>query len=611
MTHVLRYAARTHVGLIRQNNQDSVFAGDRLLMVADGMGGHAAGDKASRLAVNAFIPLNDRQPGKDLLGPLDDATHDSNQAIADMVADDATLDGMGTTITALLFDGNRLGIAHVGDSRAYLWRDGMLSQITHDDTFVQSLIDEGRITEDEAAHHPQRSLLLRAVNGTDSEPTLQQRVLQVGDRYLICSDGLSGVVAPEAIADTLASFEVAPAADRLIDLALRGGGPDNVTVIVADVLETGVTAGAVLIEEIDPDADLDATGPILPVHETQRMPRIPLPEEHSDSDLASMATAPIQLQVPDDDQDLHDDEDEDDEEDDEHDLIQTAPERKWRRRSALTLALVVLLAILGTGSFFWIRSQYYVGEDSGRVVIFRGVDGSILGWKLASATEDSCRAALDCQPLKTGDLVPGARSQVIAGIPASGLDEARDVITRLTNELLPPCRVVSVDPPATVTPTAPTVPTVPTDPVLTTIVTTSQLPPPTGTTTGSTNPGTSGSTASTGTASNNTASNNTASTSASTLKRPANGTTFARNASGGRLMLALTTTEGSAPDTGTAADDTAAANTAGNPGETVLTYVTEVTPTPSDSPTFDSQTQATSTLTTPALIPGETCRQVG
>ena len=168
---------------------------------------------------------------------------------------------MGTTVTALMFDGPRLGIAHVGDSRAYLWRGGVLSQITHDDTFVQSLIDEGRITEAEAAQHPQRSLLLRALNGSDVEPTLSLREARVGDRYLICSDGLSGVVSAEAIADTLASYETAEAADRLIELALRGGGPDNVTVIVADVARH--RRGRRPRRANRPTAlDADATGPL-------------------------------------------------------------------------------------------------------------------------------------------------------------------------------------------------------------------------------------------------------------------------------------------------------------------------------------------------------------
>ena len=207
-----------------------------------------------------------------------------------MVAENPDLEGMGTTVTALLFDGTRLGIAHVGDSRAYLWRAGVLSQITHDDTFVQSLIDEGRITEAEAAIHPQRSLLLRAINGSDVEPSLINREVRVGDRYLICSDGLSGVISAEAIADTLASYETSDAADRLIELALRGGGPDNVTVVVADVVDTG--------ESPDPDDDVpaspldaDATGPMESMRFTRRMPRVPLPKEPDVTELAARAQA--------------------------------------------------------------------------------------------------------------------------------------------------------------------------------------------------------------------------------------------------------------------------------------------------------------------------------
>ena len=145
---------------------------------------------------------------------------------------------MGTTLTAILFAGNRLGLVHIGDSRAYLLRDGELSQITKDDTFVQTLVDEGRITAEEAHSHPQRSLLLRALTGQDVEPTLTMREARAGDRYLLCSDGLSGVVSDETLAETLATYrDPRECADRLIELALRGGGPDNITCIVADVVD--------------------------------------------------------------------------------------------------------------------------------------------------------------------------------------------------------------------------------------------------------------------------------------------------------------------------------------------------------------------------------------
>ena len=203
MTLVLRYSARSDRGLVRQNNQDAVYAGPRLLALADGMGGHAAGEVASSLVISALAPLDDDDPGDDLLRELHAATVEGNAAIHRHVLEAPDLEGMGTTLTAILFKGTRLGLVHIGDSRAYQLRDGMLTQITKDDTFVQSLIDEGRITEEEAHTHPQRSLLLRAITGQDIEPSLTVREARPGDRYLLCSDGLSGVVSDETLANTL------------------------------------------------------------------------------------------------------------------------------------------------------------------------------------------------------------------------------------------------------------------------------------------------------------------------------------------------------------------------------------------------------------------------
>src|SRR5262245_20731549 len=237
MTLVLRYAARSDRGLVRSNNQDSVYAGPRLLSLADGMGGHAAGEVASNVVIAALAPLDDDEPGDDLLAQLREATANGNGAIAELVASDPELDGMGTTLTAILFAGSRIGLVHIRDSRAYLFRNGQFAQITHDDTFVQSLIDEGRITEDEAATHPQRSLLLKALTGHEVEPNLTIREARAGDRYLLCSDGLSGVVSHETLSDTIKIPDAQACADRMIELALKGGGPDNVTVIIADVVD--------------------------------------------------------------------------------------------------------------------------------------------------------------------------------------------------------------------------------------------------------------------------------------------------------------------------------------------------------------------------------------
>ncbi|WP_162526425.1 PP2C family serine/threonine-protein phosphatase, partial [Mycobacteroides sp. CBMA 326] len=237
MTLVLRYAARSDRGLVRSNNEDSVYAGARLLALADGMGGHAAGEVASQLVIAALAPLDDDEPGGDLLDTLADAVHSGNGAIADHVRAEPELDGMGTTLTAFLFAGKRLGMVHIGDSRAYLMRDGELAQISKDDTFVQTLVDEGRITAEQAHNHPQRSLIMRALTGAPVEPTLIMREAHAGDRYLLCSDGLSDPVSHETIAEALEIADVSAAADRLIELALRSGGPDNVTVVVADVVE--------------------------------------------------------------------------------------------------------------------------------------------------------------------------------------------------------------------------------------------------------------------------------------------------------------------------------------------------------------------------------------
>ena len=237
MSLVLRYAARSDRGLIRGNNQDSVYAGPRLLAVADGMGGHAAGDVASKVVIAALEHLDDDAPSGDMLQAMRAAVFEGSEHLREVIRESPQLEGMGTTLTAILFAGGRLALCHVGDSRAYLVRDGQLSQITHDDTFVQTLIDDGRITAEEANTHPQRSLLLRALNGQEVEPDLSMREARDGDRYLLCSDGLSGVVSEETIAEALKDPDPESTADRLIELALRSGGPDNVTVIVADVIE--------------------------------------------------------------------------------------------------------------------------------------------------------------------------------------------------------------------------------------------------------------------------------------------------------------------------------------------------------------------------------------
>ena len=440
MTLVLRYAARSDVGLVRSNNEDSVYAGARLLALADGMGGHAAGEVASQLVIAALAHLDDDEPGGDLLAKLDAAIRSGNSAIAAQVEMEPDLEGMGTTLTAILFAGNRIGLAHIGDSRGYLLRDGELTQITKDDTFVQTLVDEGRITREEAHSHPQRSLIMRALTGHEVEPTLTMREVRTGDRYLLCSDGLSDPVSDETILDALQIPDVTDSADRLIELALRGGGPDNVTVVVADVV----------------DYDYGPTQPIIAGAVSGEDDQLTLTRPNTAAGRAS-AISPrknaVKRVLP---------------------QVDTfTPPRRSRRRIAIGAALIVLLvlAALAIGRTI-IRNYYYVAEYGGAVSIMQGIQVSILGVPLHQPYSQGClnsrnqlsvirygQAGGNCQPMKLSDLAESARAQVAAGLPVGTLEQADAQLRRLSTEsllpLCPPARAQS-PPASTPQPTAPT-----------------------------------------------------------------------------------------------------------------------------------------------------------
>ena len=240
MTLHLRWAAVTDQGHVRSNNQDAFYAGDRLLVVADGMGGMAAGDVASRLAVDAMASLDVAIDNEHQMDALHKALEVANGKIAEHVSTDTALQGMGTTMTAVIFSGDRAALAHVGDSRAYLLRDGRLNQLTKDDTYVQMLVDQGLIRPEEAGSHPRRAVVTQALQGEPVSPSYVIVEPEAGDRWLLCSDGLSNVVREETIAEVLAgSPDRTDAAHRLVDLARRAGGPDNITVIVADLATAG------------------------------------------------------------------------------------------------------------------------------------------------------------------------------------------------------------------------------------------------------------------------------------------------------------------------------------------------------------------------------------
>ena len=244
MTPTVRSAAGSDIGHRRAVNQDSAYTSSRLLAVADGMGGHAHGEVASALAINAVAELDASLDGVelhdvDLLSALGTAMDTAARRLTDVADSDPALRGTGTTLVALLVDGTRVGVGHIGDSRAYLVRGGELHQLTHDHTLVQSLIDEGRLTADEAVDHPRRSVLVRTLQeGSPAEPDLFTVEGRVGDRFLVCSDGVTAVLDDDEIHEILTDVaEPADAVDRLIALANEGGGPDNITCVVADLVD--------------------------------------------------------------------------------------------------------------------------------------------------------------------------------------------------------------------------------------------------------------------------------------------------------------------------------------------------------------------------------------
>jgi serine/threonine protein phosphatase PrpC len=395
MSLSLRFAARSHVGLIREGNEDSGYAGPRLLAVADGMGGQAAGEVASSVVIATLAPLDEDVPGSELLDTLASAVEVANDRLREMVEDDPRLEGMGTTLTALLRTGSRLGMVHVGDSRAYLLRDGDFQQLTQDHTWVQRLVEEGRITEEEAGHHPQRSLLMRAIDGRGNvELDLSIREARVGDRYLLCSDGLSGVVSAETIADTLAKGEPAHAVEALIQLALRGGGPDNVTCIVADVLEGD-----------DRPVEIPTVTGAAAEHQY-------VVEDTTPTTPAARAAELARGEGPDGDED---DEDED-----------QAPRgrRRWMRRLALPVALLVVVAGGAYAWYAWSQTQYYVGPSGDHVAIYRGLNQELVGLKMSKVYADKPDIALT-------DLPEVERDQVRSTISTDNLAAADKLISNL------------------------------------------------------------------------------------------------------------------------------------------------------------------------------------
>ncbi|GIF45099.1 PP2C family protein-serine/threonine phosphatase [Actinoplanes xinjiangensis] len=421
MTLTLRYAAQSDRGLIRDLNQDSVYAGPRLLAVADGMGGMAAGDVASNIVIAAMAHLDDDVPGDAMVDALRHAVGTANQQLRDTVDANPQLEGMGTTLTAVLFSGSKFGMVHIGDSRAYLLRKGEFAQITKDDTYVQMLVDEGRVSPEEASSHPQRSLLTRALDGRDIDPEYSVRQVLKGDRYLICSDGLSGVVSGETIGQTMRELADPKACvERLVQLALRGGGPDNITVIIADATDADIMEQAPIVGGA---ASLDRGNTTV-------------------ADSSTSAARAAALKPP-------------------PRPAQPEPTGGYERDAEpaghpvrTTLMVLALMAVLGGGlwaGWRYTQDQYYVGAtEQGELAIFQGVPGQIAGLDLSTVSETST--------VRLNDLTTAAQERVKEGIHATDQAAARTTLADLTSDdpsnsnLKPICTVAGTTPTTAATP---------------------------------------------------------------------------------------------------------------------------------------------------------------
>ncbi len=412
MSLVINAYGDTNKGLFREINEDNLLVGRTVFAVADGMGGHAAGEVASEAAL---VPLREidgtthRDP-EAASEALADAVRAANHAVIGKSSADPDLRGMGTTLTTVMIRGQRLHLAHVGDSRAYLLRGGMLQMLTEDHTLVHQLVKEGRLTEEQAATHPQRSVITRAI-GVEADVEVDVMVpleLAPGDQILLCSDGLTGPVSDSLIAEILkGESDGNMACQRLIDAANAGGGPDNITTVLLRVQGDGTVAP----------------------------PSPTLPRATSDDDATAELGAPAAADVPLDARRLSElstgspDPD-----------LQPAPARpgRGRRIGAVVIGLLLILAVLGGGAALLLNRQYYVGvSDDDTVGIYRGIEGDVLGVQLSSLVK--------AQSFTLDDLPERLHQGLEDGISFSTQAEAQ---THIREVLLPATQEVEKDPPA-------------------------------------------------------------------------------------------------------------------------------------------------------------------
>jgi protein phosphatase len=411
MATTSKSAAVTHVGKIRANNQDSGYAGKQLFIVADGMGGHAGGDVASAIALTRIIETDKAYASAhDAEFALQASLIAANSLLAETVFEHPELTGMGTTVSAILRANGEVAIAHIGDSRIYLFRDRELKQISADHTFVQRLVDSGRITPEEAAVHPRRSVLMRVLGDVDAAPEIDTTVhdTKPGDRWLLCSDGLSSYVADEKIQSVLAS-EPSPkvAADKLVKEGLDQGAPDNITIVIVDIDDSPDSASVPPVVVGSAALPLSFEGDA--ARRSLRLPTLllhPLKStQHEDSHFE-----------PESDEYLKE-------------LIQEDRRRARNRRIAwlIGLGLVIIALVIGLLlGYRWTQSHYYVGVNGQTVAIYQGVQQNLGPISLHSVYQETS--------VKLSDLSDYQRQTVKETINATDLADAKDIIQRLNDD---------------------------------------------------------------------------------------------------------------------------------------------------------------------------------
>lgn len=469
------------VGTVRANNQDSSFAGEHLIAICDGMGGHAGGDTASSIAIRSLAHIEQDDTGGDvevISRMMETSVMAAHDAIVGKAKRERKLAGMGTTVTAVALVAGYWVVAHIGDSRAYLLRDGHLSRITCDHSYVQHLIDTGRITPAEAKNHPQRNVVMRVLGDFDIDPhpDISIRKAHPADRWLLCSDGLCGVLEDSTIKETMTALaDQGECAQRLVQMALRAGSTDNVTAVIADATlaldadafdlphQTPLVGGAAS-RSLEPIADIVnepvATAPALrddhsPAKRAAALMQ-PADTQHNDAAPASAEPSTTRVVQP---SAVREETGERDNPDtgeipvvqkpdgrlsadpndpevakairDEH-VEQKKATRAKHQRNRLAIVITILLAVAvlfgaGTGTYMWSQTRYYVGNSNGKVAIYQGVPTNLFGLALSHEVSSTS--------ITVSNLPQTWHDQLNRGISVGSLDEAQSHVGIIRSEM--------------------------------------------------------------------------------------------------------------------------------------------------------------------------------